>query len=215
MTTKYKIRECADGWTLDIPFPDEVVSLFFHSKNNAELAKAILECEDAHPNKAVPFQSTHIGEPLTLEQLREMDGKPVWIDTGNQYSDWGKVDFKRFRVWPFGQEDSWWDFGHYGEWKPYAYPPSHIDQEAWEPCEVCNGEKILYQHTNTTKLFMNTFGEAATLVTECMACPPHANCCMREIPSNSAFKINFCPECGRPLTEEAWAMLEKKLNGGG
>ena len=90
---------------------------------------------------------------------------------------------------------------------------TNIDLEALEPCEVCNGKKTLYQHTNSTKLFMNTFGEASTLVTECMACPPYADCCMKGISANSAFKINFCPECGRPLTPEARAMLEKRLRG--
>lgn len=95
-----------------------------------------------------------------------------------------------------------------------AYPPAHIDREAWEkPCNMCGGKTTLYQHTNTTKLFMNTFGNAATLVTECTACPPYADCCMKDISANSAFKINFCPECGRPLTEEAWAELEKRLRG--
>lgn len=205
MTTKYKIRECADGWTLDILFPDEVVSLFFHSKNNAELAKAILECEDAHPNKAVPFQSTHIGEPLTLEQLREMDGKPVWIDTGNQYSDWGKVDFKRFRVWPFGQEDSWWDFGHYGEWKPYAYPPSHIDRKAWKPCELCEGRRNPCTENNC----YDKHGGNIDCSTTCKD-RIKWDFIVRNIKFNK-----FCSNCGRPLTEEAWAMLEKKLNGGG
>ena len=91
--------------------------------------------------------------------------------------------------------------------------PAHIDREAWKPCEVCNGKTTLYQHTNTTKLFMNTFGRAATLVTECMPCPLYADCCMKGISANSAFKINFCPECGRPLTPEAWAELEKRLRG--
>lgn len=90
---------------------------------------------------------------------------------------------------------------------------AHIDREAWEPCKVCNGKTTLYQHTNSTKLFMNTFGQAATLVTECMACPPYADCCMKGISANSAFKINFCPECGRPLTPEAWEILEKRLRG--
>ena len=88
-----------------------------------------------------------------------------------------------------------------------------IDREAWEkPCDMCGGEKTLYQHTNTTKLFMNTFGKAATLVTECMTCPPYADCCMKGVSANSAFKINFCPECGRPLTSEAWAELKKRLS---
>lgn len=95
-----------------------------------------------------------------------------------------------------------------------GYSPTHIGREAWEkPCSMCGGKTTLYQHTNTTKLFMNTFGEAATLVAECMACPPYADCCMKGISANSAFKINFCPECGRPLTPEAWAMMEKRLRG--
>lgn len=86
-----------------------------------------------------------------------------------------------------------------------------VSREAWEPCKICNGKTTLYQYTANTKLFMNTFGHAATLVTECMGCPPYAECCMKGISTNSAFKINFCPECGRPLTEEAWAELERRL----
>ena len=93
----------------------------------------------------------------------------------------------------------------------YAYPASRIGREKWEPCKICNGKTTLYQYTANTKLFMNTFGHAATLVTECMGCPPYAECCMKGISTNSAFKINFCPECGRPLTEEAWAELERRL----
>lgn len=72
-----------------------------------------------------------------------------------------------------------------------------VSREAWEPCKICNGKTTLYQYTANTKLFMNTFGHAATLVTECMGCPPYAECCMKGISTNSAFKINFCPECGR------------------
>ena len=28
------------------------------------------------------------------------------------------------------------------------------------------------------------------------------------------WNYGFCPECGRPLTEEAWAELERRINGG-
>lgn len=153
--------------------------------------------------------------PLTLEQLREMDGQPVWVEFEDRSGGlWGIVHISVFEqiVFPDGLHCT---IGqpYYGKiYKAYAYPPAHIDMEAWEkPCGMCGGKTTLYQHTNTTKLFMNTFGEAATLVTECMACPPYADCCMKGISANSAFKINFCPECGRPLTEEARAELEKRL----
>ena len=85
-------------------------------------------------------------------------------------------------------------------------------EEVWKPCKVCNGKTTLYQHTNTTKLFMNTFGKATTLVTECNACPPYADCCMKGISMNSAFRISYCPECGRPLTDEAVDMVMERLN---
>ena len=81
----------------------------------------------------------------------------------------------------------------------------------WKPCKVCNGKTTLYQHTNTTKLFMNTFGKATTLVTECNACPPYADCCMKGISANSAFRISYCPECGRPLTDKAVDMVMERL----
>ena len=84
-------------------------------------------------------------------------------------------------------------------------------EKVWKSCKVCNGKTTLYQHTNTTKLFMNTFGKAATLVTECNACPPYADCCMKGISMNSAFRISYCPKCGRPLTDEAVDMVMERM----
>ena len=159
---------------------------------------------------------TQPNEPLTLEQLREMDGKPVWIERNESPHDgkWFIVDHADIenpdRTLYTKEGVTYSDYGVH--FTAYAYPPAHIDREAWEkPCSMCGGKTTLYQHTNTTKLFMNTFGNAATLVTECMACPPYADCCMKGISANSAFKINFCPECGRPLTEKARAEREKRM----
>lgn len=128
-------------------------------------------------------------EPLTLEQLRGIDGQPVWVDTGNQFSDWGKVDFKRGKIWPFGTAEEWWDFRHYGDWVPYAYPPARIDREAWDPCQRC-GSKCLTCAVNETR--------------KCTSCKGW---------SNYLPLYKFCPKCGRPMTEEAWAELEKRLRG--
>ena len=108
---------------------------------------------------------------------------------------------------------SWEDFTEAFDMALNALRPVSREQvaEVWKPCKVCNGKTTLYQHTNTTKLFMNTFGKAATLVTECNACPPYADCCMKGISMNSAFRISYCPECGRPLTDEAVETIMKRM----
>ena len=167
------------------------------------------------------FHTRPDGKPLTLEQLRGMDGQPVWIMESPDWGHWelseDAEDYLADRDTAlYGDTYSAQDCNggeHQLRWIAYAYPPAHIDREAWESCKYCNGKKTLYQHTNSTKLFINTFGAAATLVTECIACPPYADCCMKDISANSAFRIKFCPECGRPLTEAAWAELEKRVRG--
>lgn len=70
-------------------------------------------------------------KPLTLEQLKQMNGRPV----------------------------------------PTTQQPAHIDREKWVPCMWCalNGQ----------------FG-----------------------------LNNYCSNCGRPLTEQAWAELERRVFGG-
>lgn len=156
--------------------------------------------------------------PLTLEQLREMDGKPVWVERNEKPHD-GKwfivshADIKNPDKTLYTKEGV--TYSNYGVYfTAYAYPPAHIDREAWEkPCKICNGEKTLYQSTYSTKLFMDKFGESTMLVTEHNACPPYADCAKKRIHANSAFQINYCPECGRPLTHEAWEALEKRLRG--
>jgi hypothetical protein len=66
-------------------------------------------------------------------------------------------------------------------------------------CRYCSGERVEYQYTRHTKLFMNTLGKARTLEVECTSCPPFAVCIHRNVPTRSAFRINYCPNCGREL----------------
>ena len=68
-------------------------------------------------------------------------------------------------------------------------------------CQMCAGNRVLYQETHHTKLIIDTFGKSTALVTQVNACPPYSNCCMKDIPICSAFIIKYCPECGRKLGE--------------
>lgn len=81
----------------------------------------------------------------------------------------------------------------------YAIEALQEKAEREKGCEYCSGEHSEYQHTHTTKLYINTLGKARTLVTECNPCPPYANCCAKDHHARSAFIINYCPNCGRKL----------------
>lgn len=64
---KYEIREICGDWALDIHWGVDTITLFFNSRNNAELVKSILEWEDSHPNEAVPYKPT-LNETLPCYQ---------------------------------------------------------------------------------------------------------------------------------------------------
>lgn len=114
------------------------------------------------------------GEPLTLEQLRGMDGRPAyWPDD----ESWGIIsvdDVGRWAGIPFfrGRKNGVnfeYDIVSRGM-EVYAYPPAHIDREKWELCMWC-------------------------------------------VPNGQFGLNNYCSACGRPLTDEAWAELERRFFG--
>ena len=75
----------------------------------------------------------------------------------------------------------------YGEcWVAYAYPPARIDREAW------------------TSEWINSIPAlgAGDLETRCKSC---GNLVL--------FETDFCPYCGKAMTEEGWAELEKRVRG--
>ena len=100
---KCEIREICGDWALDIKMGKTTVVLYFNSRNNAEMVKAILEWEDAYPNKAVPYSLTltppnewvSVEERLPEEKQRvivrcEHVGTSVgWILWGNWMTDIG------------------------------------------------------------------------------------------------------------------------------
>lgn len=73
------------------------------------------------------------GEPLSLEQLREMDGKPVWVEfighpDGTPIEPlWMLVNCREKRL-VTDVEYVDWDFEG---WFAYPYPPAHIDRSGW------------------------------------------------------------------------------------
>ena len=134
------------------------------------------------------------GEPLTLEQLLEMNGKPVWTkllveSTGRKegwtliYNDDGYTAVQRWTQFPLWYKD-------YGKtWIAYAYHPVHIDREKWEPCHSCDSKCLICMINETDK---------------CRRCKYYKY----YLPL-----YQFCPKCGRPITDEAWDELEKRMRG--
>ena len=142
------------------------------------------------------------GEPLTLEQLREMDGWPVWIVGITQKwlsPRWAIVDRDNCLV-RTAIIGALFFFENYGRtWLAYEYPL--IDRNKWELCELCKR------------------------IDEVDPC--YKDGCFRKNAPECDFRCDkfldwradrkkltgaaFCPKCGRPLTEQAWAELEKRL----
>ena len=129
--------------------------------------------------------------PLPLEQLREMNGRPVWVETKAGSKFWAIVTNNCVSsgdgsyLW-ISEEDT-----EYGKtWLAYDYLPAHIHREAWEKrCSKCKyeddeeGIPIYYQD---------------------------------DWDAGIGFERDdaiFCPKCGRPLTEEAWSMLKNRFMG--
>lgn len=143
------------------------------------------------------------GEPLTLEQLRKMDGKPVYFERGKS---WGIVSVDSNGRWEgvpfFVTCKDGVNFIHnikLRKMKVYAYPPARIDQEKWEPCEWC-GEWMLgdcrpKEQDAGYKLYAGYCKQVAA----------------DDFFEDETEELNYCPRCGRPLTPEAWEELERRV----
>lgn len=135
-------------------------------------------------------------EPLTLGQLREMVDEPVYLyiydtalDSGWHIIKTVTEDKIIFRGWntvyvPISSIGKCFDF--------YAYPPAHIAREKWEPCEWCGS--FGKASDNWVCTLEDDDGHTVT--------NNHIVVCAT---------ANYCPSCGRPLTEQAWAELVKRL----
>lgn len=120
-------------------------------------------------------------DPLTVEQYNALSGRPVIVEK-NTGKKW----------WAIAQSISGDTCGYGRFWWAYAYPPAHIDREAWESCPCCDAAKANSGVVNQALWVKEPEVNKWTLFGK---------------------KLEYCPICGRPLTEEAWSMLEKRLRG--
>lgn len=136
-------------------------------------------------------------KPLTLEQLWEMDGQPVWVKvigkTGIRCDGWCEVEIREkdpfaYVWWPGSEVEDIAKIEDYRkEWLAYAYPPVHIDRGAWR-CPICSGNEVIeFKAWKTPEQIINgPFAQGGAM---------------------------FCPRCGKPRTPEACAELKKRLRG--
>lgn len=155
-------------------------------------------------------------EPLTLDELREMNGKPVWIENLEEpeKSQWRLCHWDRRKYLVLqGISVGGYLVEEYGEaWIAYAYHPVHIDRKKWEPCECCREPigaepyaKEKYPGICDFEVILDGGDEIAVNAYNHYT-PVTEEVCF-------SFSVSFCPKCGRPLTDQAWAELEKRLRG--
>ena len=169
---------------------DKTLALLGDSAAAERLTEAgvLLPCPfcggEAMMDERVPIHPVKAMRPLTVEELRGMD-RPTPV--------WAEVDGKTIEGW-----DGYWCLCQNGKILApsrlviqaenmdgvefYAYPPAHIDREAW------------------TAEWIKRDG-----YTECSKCEHWYE--------EEGDRPAFCPSCGRAMTPEARAELNKRLRG--
>lgn len=132
--------------------------------------------------------------PLTLEQLREMDGKPVRMEDltgGTLWNQW--IIFERHTDDGFiPRGGGYFGCDSYGvKWLSYAYPPAYIDREAW------TAEWKEYTGADAGFHYCSKCGQTAFNYED-----------GREVVEVLS---DFCPSCARAMTPGALAELEKRM----
>lgn len=122
--------------------------------------------------------------PLTLEQLREMDGEVVLIGDSN-----GIIAEKAFvraeRGFLSGQDRTKYYFECLGKtYFAYAYPPAYIDREAWTAEWKDHYKSGVHAGTGAICSSCDAWNER---------------------------KTHICPFCGKAMDEDGFAMLEKRM----
>lgn len=144
-------------------------------------------------------------KPLTIEQLRGMDGQCVKIFVGGveplemlalvkvPKEDPGVLLSNNLGGAKIYSDNNLREDGI----KVYAYYPAHIDREAW---------KAEWREFKEEKLVgMDDVGNDKYRHYHYFVC---TSCGKKNV-----IKTNFCPVCGKAMTQEAWEDLEKRFKG--
>lgn len=144
-------------------------------------------------------------KPLTWEQMRKMDGHCVKVEVGGneplemlvlievvEDEDCVLLRNNLGGVSEYYSDDDLEEDGI----KVYAYTPPHLDRNAWEPCIMCKTCENC--KSNMTSEYKDP----------CFSCLKESEnfCGMADFQPSG-----FCKYCGRPLTDAAWAELERKV----
>lgn len=146
-------------------------------------------------------------EPLTLEQLREMLESSEIVGAAVTVLDHGVEccgvldnDIHEGICVATGASGNYLKEKDYGKrWVAYAYKPAQVDRSAWEPCEFCGewigGECTPKEQDAGYTLYAGYSKQVA----------------VDDFWEDEIEDVQYCPKCGRPLTEEAWKELEQRL----
>lgn len=140
-------------------------------------------------------------KPLTLEDLSNMKGIPVWVESNEEPYEgrWHTVehaDLENPDRTLYTQEGvTYSEYGTY--FTAYLYAAAHIMKFEWMTLWIeKEGEKIVGVDSK------GGYKYRRYRVFTCAKC----GC-------RSAVKQKFCPGCGRATTEEAWAELKNRFRG--
>lgn len=130
-------------------------------------------------------------KPLTLEQLMKMDGKPVYYKNAKM---WFIVclnhpDFGDCAINASGQYIPLKKAAKQNRF--YATELKQLDRSEFKPCEKCHS-------CFSCKHVVESIGDS----------PSHCSSC---ICMDLFEPMIFCPNCGRPLTDKGWDILENKI----
>lgn len=113
------LEKALQYFVIAVPESEEQAKAYFWARKALTALRSMLEA----------------GEPLTVERLREMDGKPVWIEDVNRWRFVSIPEAGQFKNTPsvlFRKEDVQFEWQiEDSELTVYSYPPAHIDRSEW------------------------------------------------------------------------------------